>query len=365
VAPEKPNANTIFLRGVKGAMAEYERAQILERTERGRRGRATAGYPVVQKVPLGYRYEGTAHQGAYVIMPDEAAVVERIFHLYVESRLTMYGIACLLRREGVPTYGDRRVRAYPQERESRWYTTYIQRILTNTAYLGTVYYGKTTRCPSPKAPDKKSAWKVTERDTWIAVPVPPIVSQDLWDAAQRQRQHNAQMSRRNRKSDYLLGGSRLRCEVCGLVMSGTTSRTTRYYRCNQLSPAVAPHCRRLVNADWIEPAVWAEVLRLVEHPDYLRTLIAAQQEEPSILARQAERERLERDARQVAHKLRRWEDAYEDASISLGTFKMKQQPLEAQQTLLTTRLHLLTVEEERDRAWTSEWERLLAWLHGL
>src|SRR5687767_14020609 len=41
---------------MRGALAEYERAKLLERTQRGRLGRAKAGYVNGGRVPLGYRY---------------------------------------------------------------------------------------------------------------------------------------------------------------------------------------------------------------------------------------------------------------------------------------------------------------------
>src|SRR5438445_9447814 len=119
-----------LLSNVRGIIAEYERAKILERTARGRRGRAQAGHVTYGCRTLGYVYvkhadkseyydpdENKCHacgqkgdRGAcYVVHPEEAALVQRIFRLCVEDGLSSYAIAELLTREGVPTpLGQRR-----------------------------------------------------------------------------------------------------------------------------------------------------------------------------------------------------------------------------------------------------------------
>src|SRR5262249_19227807 len=74
---------------MRGVFAEYERAKILERTARGRRGRAQAGYVTFGGRTLGYVYVKHAGKGAhYEVHPEEAALVQRIFRLCVEDGLS-------------------------------------------------------------------------------------------------------------------------------------------------------------------------------------------------------------------------------------------------------------------------------------
>lgn len=68
---------------VRGVMAEYERAKILERTRRGRQHAARAGrVSVLGHAPYGYRYidkhtgGGTA---SYQVIEEEAGMVRRMF----------------------------------------------------------------------------------------------------------------------------------------------------------------------------------------------------------------------------------------------------------------------------------------------
>jgi site-specific DNA recombinase len=54
---------------MRGALAEYERAKLLERTQRGRIGRAKAGHPWGQ-VPFGYRAIREPHGGRWEVDPE-------------------------------------------------------------------------------------------------------------------------------------------------------------------------------------------------------------------------------------------------------------------------------------------------------
>ena len=69
-------------------------------------------------------------------------------------------------------------------------------------------------------PDKKTRWRAVPRAEWTEVPVPPIVDQALFDAAQAQLARKAWTSRRNCKYGYLMVGGRLRCGQCGRSLSG-------------------------------------------------------------------------------------------------------------------------------------------------
>src|SRR5712691_168878 len=125
-----------LLSNVRGIIAEYERPKILERTARCRRGRAQAGHVPYGRRTLGYTYVKHTDKGAhYEVHPEEAALVQRIFRLYVEGGHARDAIAALLTAEGVPPYTDQR-RTLPVR---VWHPSSIGAILRNTAYIGTVY----------------------------------------------------------------------------------------------------------------------------------------------------------------------------------------------------------------------------------
>ena len=66
-------------------IAEYERAQILERSRRGKRHRARAGeISVLSGAPYGYRYIRKTDEApaAYAVMEAEARVVRHVYERY-------------------------------------------------------------------------------------------------------------------------------------------------------------------------------------------------------------------------------------------------------------------------------------------
>ena len=86
----------------QGMIAEYERAQIAERTRRGKRHRAKAGcVNVLCGAPYGYRYirKSEHSQAYYEVTEGPAEVVRRIFAWYTQELLSIGAIA---RRQGWP-----------------------------------------------------------------------------------------------------------------------------------------------------------------------------------------------------------------------------------------------------------------------
>src|SRR5262245_57732958 len=134
---------TQLLSNVRGIIAEYERAKILERTARGRRGRAQAGYVPYGRRTFGYTYVRNDDKGArYEIAPDEAVLVERIFHLYVHEGVAQDAICRMFTQERIPTPLERQ--KGPQRRLPAWawHQSTISHILRNFTYTGILYYGK-------------------------------------------------------------------------------------------------------------------------------------------------------------------------------------------------------------------------------
>src|SRR6266699_5325118 len=85
----------------QGMIAEYERAQILERSRRGKRHRAQQGsVSVLSGAPYGYRYVKKSDSAAacYEVMEAEADVVRLVFDTYTKEGLSINAIARLLFR---------------------------------------------------------------------------------------------------------------------------------------------------------------------------------------------------------------------------------------------------------------------------
>jgi site-specific DNA recombinase len=76
---------------------------------------------------------------------------------------------------------------------------------------------------------------------------PAIISQELFDHAQKQLQANREKSLRNCKHDYLLRGH-IRCRQCGRVYTGEFTGS-RFYKCIGRKKAYAP-VERCQNKGW-------------------------------------------------------------------------------------------------------------------
>ena len=185
-APSSATPEDQLLVQFQGMIAEYERAQILERSRRGKRHRAKAGeVAVLGSAPYGYRYvkKTDAAPARFEIIPAEAAVVRLIFEQYTVAGLSIGAIARLLNAQGVPT----------RRQAPRWERSTVWGLLRNPAYQGTACFGKTQTAPrqrvtrplrlSGHARRGETTTTARPRAEWIEIPIPPLVSEDTFALA--------------------------------------------------------------------------------------------------------------------------------------------------------------------------------------
>jgi site-specific DNA recombinase len=112
---------------IQGVIAEYERAQIMERSRRGKRHAAQSGQvSVLSGAPYGYRYIRKADGGGqarYEVVTEHANVVTDIFTWFVLERLGLAAIARHLEELAIRS---------PTEK-THWDRTEIWTILSNPA----------------------------------------------------------------------------------------------------------------------------------------------------------------------------------------------------------------------------------------
>jgi site-specific DNA recombinase len=104
--PSSDSPEDALLVQFQGMIAEYERAQIIERTRRGKTHRARQGtVNVLSGAPFGYRYvRKNEHADArYEVVAHEAAIVTELFRRYVEEGATIADLARWLTATAVPT----------------------------------------------------------------------------------------------------------------------------------------------------------------------------------------------------------------------------------------------------------------------
>jgi site-specific DNA recombinase len=203
-----------------GIFSEYERAEIIERTTRGRlhrlrmgemssNGHRIYGYHYVKKTPTA--------PAALVINEEQAEVVRSIFEIFASGNYGLVNISRFLEERRIPTRTGR-----PQ-----WYRDQIKSMLKNETYTGTRYYYRITAAAEAAREGKeviRGKWVYRDRAEWIAVSVPAIVSRELFDKVQEKlRQHKERYC--TPVTHYLLRGL-VQCGFCG----SRCSSSRRYHK---------------------------------------------------------------------------------------------------------------------------------------
>ena len=105
-APSGTTPEDQLLVQFQGMIAEYERAQIAERSRRGKRHRAKQGsVNVLSGAPYGYRYMKKSDTTAayYQVIESEAAVVRLVYEMYTQQGLSINAIARTLNERRIAT----------------------------------------------------------------------------------------------------------------------------------------------------------------------------------------------------------------------------------------------------------------------
>jgi site-specific DNA recombinase len=260
-----------LLKVVKAGIAQYENRQRVERSRRGRRGKAAAGYVVCPagRAPFGYDYRFEPHKGWLVINEDQAVVVRQMYKWLVQDGLSSYAIAKKLWENHILSKGDYSPVVYKKTGRGEWSPSTVRRILSNEVYKGEWYYGRTA---TTKINGKKVQRAVPKAE-WIKVAVPPVVDDQTWVEAQDRPKYNRIVSKRNIQRQYLLR-SLVFCP-CGrrwtAVYKGHLKRA--YYRCPTNEAEHWRHrcdMRNSIRQETLEGAVWDTIRTFFLDPNNLK-----------------------------------------------------------------------------------------------
>ena len=320
---------------MQGMIAEYERAKILERSRRGKRHGARRGsVNVLSGAPYGYRYVSrcaTGGEARYEVAPDEARVVQQIFAWIGQDRLSIGEVCRRLKAEGIPS----------PKGKSWWDRSTVWGILKNPAFQGLAAFGKTRigelrrqlrpqRNRTVKSRRTYSVYDVPSEGQ-VMIPVPPLVSTELFAAVQQQLSENRHRSREPRRgARYLLQGL-LECSCCGYAYYGKlVSKSAAkgkaqyaYYRCVG-TDAYRFEGQRIcqnkqLRTDLVDAAVWEDVRTLLRDPATLRQEFERRlrtAEQPSV-----DEQRLARQVQSVQRSISRLIDAYAEGLLEKSDFE--------------------------------------------
>jgi len=360
-APQGASAEDQLLVQFQGMIAEYERAQILERSRRGKRHRAQAGeVSVMSGAPYGYRYIRKTDEApaAYTVFEAEARVVRRVYEMYTMEGLSIGEITRRINAEGIPT----------RKASARWERSTVWAVLRNSAYRGAACFGKTrisarTRVMRPQRRRGVTTPNMTaghERppEEWIEIPVPALVTEESFTRAQELLHENKIRSRRRTIAPSVVQGL-VSCAKCGYAFSRTSTQTSarkiHYYKCigsDGWRKLGGPVCDNggFVRQELLDQIVWAEVIRLLEEPALLqqeldRRLVAARASDPTRKREQG----VQRELTHVGKGIERLLNAYQEGLLSIEQLRERMPVLRQRQQTLRAELQAIA-DQTNDRA---------------
>lgn len=341
-----------FVFQLLGSIAELERETIIERSVLGTNRVAAQGKWLGGIVPYGYFVDDDGYlQVSEKPLPGlemtEADVVRLVYRLLVDERCSCVQIADRLNALGVPPayakdgrlVGKRKVRT-----SGLWTPGRVRNMVVEPTYRGVHYYGRRS----------KKQRQVIERA------VPAIVSEEVWEVAQRRlRENQIALSPQNAKRNHLLRGL-VKCGVCGLNYIGScgSRKQLPYYRCNGRTAyrgKMSGRCpSATVRAEELEDTVWNDIRGFVENPGEvlgkLRAKLLEGVESQEALKKESQRienalAKLQRERDVIIRLLRKEEITYAEGEAHLREIAEQVEALEAEQQGLFIRLQdVLDVE---------------------
>ena len=345
---------------MQGMIAEYERAKIMERSRRGKRHAARRGsVNVLSGAPYGYRYVSVKETGGdarYEIIDEEAKVVVQVFEWVGRDSLSIGEVRRRLHEQGIKT----------RTGKDWWDRATIWGMLKNPAYKGSAGFGKTRigeRLPQLRpqrgqAEQPRKAYSVyaTSIEEQEFIPVPTLVSEELFDAIGEQLAENKKRYRQGRRgAKYLLQGL-VQCGCCGYSFYGKPSRGGRangkyrrytYYRCIGMDAYRFGGNRicdnKQVRTSVLDEAVWEDVSDLLRDPERIQKEYQRRLDDDNNEASLALKQN-EATINKVKRAIARLIDAYEDDLLSKEEFeprvrqsKTRLSQLQAEHAKLTMR----------------------------
>jgi len=346
----------------QGMIAEYERAQIAERTRRGKRHRAKAGcVNVLCGAPYGYRYikKSEQAQAYYEVVEAQAEVVRKIFVWYTQDLWSIGAIARQLNQQQIQTRSGKGL----------WERSTVWGLLRNPAYRGSACFGKTEVCARQRITRplrqkggysrRSSSSKEKERSQWIEIAVPALVSEATFALAQERLAQNKQLSLRNTREPTLLQGL-LVCEQCGYALYRTSTRTTRrqlkYYRClgsDRYRHLRGPVCScRPIRQDYLDDLIWQEVLRLLRTPQLIEAELERRRTESlNSSPVQQRQDQVRRELTRLSQQMDKLLDAYQEGLMTLADLRKRSPEIKKKLGALETEQQNLNLRVVEDKRW--------------
>jgi site-specific DNA recombinase len=295
--------------GLRGLMGTMFLDALKQKTRRGLAGVVRDGRSAGGKT-YGYAPRPGGRNGERVVVEDEAQVIRRIFAAYVAGQCPR-AIAESLNRDGIlPPRGRQWNASTINGNPSRGYG-----ILHNPIYDGRLTWNRVSMVRDPDTGRRVN--RENPRDLWQETVVEDlrIVPRDLWLAAKarHRQQSDTYVNRGMTRAPLRPFSGILRCGCCGGGM-GIHDRAGAAIRIRCSTATESGNCSNggRFRLDRIEVAVFDQLRRQLDRPDYLAEFVRIYAAERRRLAADARRDgaQTERRAADAAARYNRLVDMF-------------------------------------------------------
>jgi len=234
--------------GIMAAVAQEESRRTSERVRWGQLRRMEKGV-VFGRSLLGYDVKG----GALTVNAEGAALVRKIFDMFLNERMGVRAIARALTAQKIPTYSG----------GAEWSAATVLKILKNEKYCGDLVQRKTYTpdfLTHKKRRNRGEVPFVVLRDHHEA-----IIPREMWEAAQKEleRRSARRVSGGGHGSRYALSG-KITCEKCGAAFFARTRKNAAGEPYRRWYAACACSIRRSLSEKEMANAVRSALTRLFD-----------------------------------------------------------------------------------------------------
>lgn len=294
------NANGKMVSRLLMSVSQNEIERTSERTKVGLAGAIKQGH-LPSQAPLGYKHENKK----LVIDYSTKDVVVRIFELYYNGN-SYQTISNILNEEQVLG-------------KSNWRDSTITAILENEGYKGDFVHGKRTKHP-----------------TYYKNVVEPLVSKEMWEDCQAQKEKNSRAYQRTLTYLFL---QKIRCPRCNNLMGGKATKKKNgnvyyYYYCN--------NCKLNLKENVIEEYFENFINEIVEYDSvvnqFFLPMIKQKFDEP--------KELLEKELDKQNAKLDRIRKAYIAGAFDLEEYNAEKKIVDEAISKIQSELNTTNINEE-------------------
>ena len=340
---------------IRGAVAEYERTLIADRMRRGRQAKYQAGILLPwSRAPFGFQVAPEAPRDPVkaTVNEVEASIVREMFAFYLREDTSLYGLVKHLHEMGIsaPRGGE------------YWNAASVRCILTNPAYTGRVFVGRTRMTKShqrrsavhPVGKTGQSSAKVPPEEWSQVATILAIIEPQLFEQVQAKLAHNQQIASRNNTAHQYLLRALVSCGICNLSCTARQRPPDyHYYICQGKTDVVYSHLHeccpaRYIPAHELDELVWQDLCEVLTHPEIIATALQRAHGGgwlPQEL--QSQRENLRRGQVALQNQLDRLTQAYLSGVIPLPEYQQRRADLDRKYQGLETQEQQLVQQVNR------------------